>query len=133
MRARIQKISKYAPSIFQGRLELQRAGRAMSLTVEHPAERLLLRVLMLALLVFAVLYIYFVGASILNVIARKDALQQMATLAGAVASLEREYFTSTSSVGPDAGQRLGLQPVSATAYVHSTEGRVADTIVSDAI
>ena len=133
MRARIQKISKYAPSIFQGKLNLASNRRTISLTLEHPAERVLLRVLVLSLTALAVLYVYFVGASILNIIARKDALKQIATLASAVAYLEREYFVASGSVGPENGARLGLTPVGNTTYVHRSEGRVADTMVSDAI
>ena len=132
MKARIQKISRYAPSIFQGRLDFA-ARRAVSLTLEHPAERVVLRVLMLSLTLLAVLYVYFVGASIVNVIARKDALKQIATLASAVAMLEREYFVASGAISPESGLGLGLVPIENTAYVHTPEGRVADTMVSDAI
>ena len=132
MRARIQKISKYAPSIFQGKLDF--AGRrAISLTLEHPTERIALRVLAFSLTVLVLLYAYFVSASIINVIARKDALKQIATLASAVASLEREYFAAAQAVDPESGTRLGLVPVGKTTYVRTSEGRVADTMVSDAI
>lgn len=132
MRARIQKISKYAPSIFQGRIDFT-GRRAISLTLEHPAERLLLRVLALSLTILALLYVYFVGASIGNVMARTDAIKQIASLAGAVAMLEREYFVASQSIGPESGSKLGLLPVENTTYVHTSEGRVADTMVSDAI
>ena len=132
MKARIQKISRYAPSIFQGSFDFA-GGRTISLTIEHPAERILVRVLAFSLVLLIALYVYFVGASILNVIARKDALKQIATLATAVASLEREYFSMASSIGPDSGARLGLSPVKNTSYVHRSDGKVADTMVSNEI
>ncbi|OGG73638.1 hypothetical protein A3A40_01440 [Candidatus Kaiserbacteria bacterium RIFCSPLOWO2_01_FULL_54_20] len=118
MRARIQKISKYAPSIFQGKLDLSSARRSFSLTVEHSAEPVLLRVLLAALALFACAYIYFVGATILNVIARKEAMAETASLTSAVSSLGREYFAASQGLGPDDGVRLGLSPVSNTVYLH---------------
>ncbi|MBI2612761.1 hypothetical protein HYW59_03030 [Candidatus Kaiserbacteria bacterium] len=118
MRARIQKISKYAPSIFQGKLDFHGRRPGFSLTAEHPAERLFLRLLISAVVVLACAYAYFVGATILNVIARKEALADSVNLATAVSKLEREYFAISQRVGPEDGTRLGLSPVSKTIYVH---------------
>lgn len=117
MRAKIQKISKYTPSIFQGKLDLVGRRRSISLTVEHPAERLMFRMLIAAVVLLACAYVYFVGATILNVIARKEALAQSINLATAVSKLESEYFTLSQQVGPESGARLGLLPVSKTIYV----------------
>ena len=117
MGAHLHRMSKYRPSIFQGRLDLFRTAPSLSLTHEHPAERTLFRMLVAVLLVIAGVYIYFVGASVLNVIARKEALLQTAQLTGAVSSLEREYFLVAKSITPEAGERLGLAPVANTAYV----------------
>src|SRR3989344_6074225 len=105
MRARIQKISKYAPSIFQGKLDLAGRRRSVSLTVEHTVERLLLRALIGAVVVLACAYAYFVIATTLNVIARKEALAQSMNLATAVSKLEREYFAVSQGVGPEEGAR----------------------------
>ncbi len=117
MGAHLHRMSKYRPSIFQGRLDLFHTTPSLSLTREHPAERTVFRTLIATLLVIACVYIYFVGASVLNVIARKEALLQTARLTGAVSVLEREYFLVAKSVTPEAGERLGLAPVSKTAYV----------------
>ena len=123
MRARIQKISKHAPSIFQGRFSFALpmgapAASGISLTMEHPAERTAFKILIAVLALFACGYVYFVGLTILNVIARKDALTQMSVLGGAVSDLEREYFAASQELGPEDGARLGLTPVANTAYVH---------------
>ena len=85
--------------------------------MERPSERLLLRALLGSLMFLACAYMYFVGASIFNVIVRKDALSQSAELGGAVARLEREYFALSQELGPEDGERLGLRPVSNTLYV----------------
>lgn len=68
------------------------------------------------LLVFS--YIYLVGSTALNIIARKEALAK-ATQAGAtIGNFEREYFAISQTVKPDAGEPLGLFPVSDIAYVY---------------
>lgn len=123
MKARIHKISKYAPSLFQGKFDFsvpsgsRAAHGGISLTLEHPAERAVFKTLTTGLAVLACCYIYFVGLTIVNVIARKEALSQMSSLGSAVASLERDYFAASQGVGPEDGERLGLKPVSSTDYV----------------
>lgn len=130
MGARLHKMSKYRPSIFQGKLDLYHTTRSVSLTLEHPAERTFFRAVIAALFIIACGYVYFVGASVLNVIARKEALLQTARLTGAVSALEREYFLVAKGVTPEAGERLGLAPVSKTAYVRRL-GVVGDARVSE--
>lgn len=118
MRAKIQKISKHAPSIFQGRFDFSAKRGSFSLTIEHPVERMALRGFVGTLVLLALLYVYFIGSSVLNVIARKEALTQTASLTNAVSQLEREYFASTQSVGPEEGARLGLTSLEDTVYIH---------------
>lgn len=131
MRAKIQKISRYAPSIFQGRLDFAHKGRGVSLTLEHPAERMLWRALLVAVGLLAVLYLYFVGSSILNVIARKEAIAESARLTSAVSALEREYYAFSQDIGPEDGGRLGLKPVSDTEYVRRPGAAASRTISPD--
>lgn len=133
MRARIQKISRYAPSIFQGRLDFGQKGRGVSLTLEHPLERALWRVLIASVGLLAVLYLYFVGSSILNVIARKEAAAESQRLTSAVASLERDYYAFSEEIGPEDGSRLGLNPVAATEYIRRPGSAASLTIPSDEI
>lgn len=116
MRARIQKISKYAPSVFQGKIEFA-ARTGISLTIEHPAERAVFRMLAGTFAILVCAYVYFVGMSILNVIGRKEALTQISHLSSAVAALERDYLAASQGVGPEDGARLGLSPVTNTVYV----------------
>lgn len=118
MKARIQKISRYAPSIFQGKLDLGARRRGFSLTAEHPAEGLIFCVLVASVIVLAVVYSYLVSATIINVMARREALTQSSNLATAVSKLEHEYFAIAQDIGPEDGARLGLAPVSKTYYMH---------------
>ncbi len=127
MSKHIQKISKYAPSIFQGRLNFATAsGRGFSFTTEHSYERTFLRVVLGVLAALAALYIYFVCASVLNVIARKDAMAQTARLASSISELERNYFAASQGVRPEEGAKLGLSPVSNTEYVYRPGNLSAD-------
>ncbi|MDO8481548.1 MAG: hypothetical protein Q7S75_00515 [bacterium] len=108
----------HKPSIFQGRLQFPASNGTFALRAEHPLERAAFRVLfaILAVLIFA--YLYFVAASILNVIARKEALSQSAQLGSAIGAYERDYFAISEKVNRDAGAPLGLYPVSNIAYIH---------------
>ena len=118
MGTRIFKISKHKPSIFQGSLRFSQKHAGFSLTVEHPAEWLIFRALFALLIVLGFGYVYFVSASVLNVIVRKEALKETASLRSTVALLERDYYAATAVLTPEAGRPLGLSPVSDTRYVH---------------
>lgn len=68
--------------------------------------------------VLFVSYLYFVGASVLNIIARKEATAQTAALQSAIASMEQQYFALSQSVDSRTEAELGLSPVSGTHYVY---------------
>lgn len=133
MGQRLHKMSKHTPSVFQGRLDFSSVHRHFSLTVEHPAERTTFRVLAATLLFLGLCYLYFVGASVLNVIARKEALTQTANLASAVSHLERDYFAASQKVTPEAARRLGLSPIEKTVYVYRPGNAAAATISTNEI
>ncbi|RJR13667.1 hypothetical protein C4585_01695 [Candidatus Parcubacteria bacterium] len=118
MGTRIYKISKYKPSIFQGSLGFKPQRTRFSLAVEHPMERLLFRFLAAVLVGLIFAYVYFVSASVLNVVARKEALSNIASLGSSVALLERDYYAATAAITPSTGENLGLTPISNTRYVH---------------
>ena len=120
MHTRIQKISKYRPSIFQGHLNLAAAQKPrVALAVEDPAERVILRALVAVLVVLAFGYLYFVSASIMNIMARKEAMAQSGAIVASIGSLEGQYFSLTQSITADSAVAIGLSPISVqnTAYV----------------
>lgn len=102
------------------------------LTAEHPAERRVLTGLIIALAVFSAAYLYCISASVLNVIARKEAVARAATLESSIGSLEQEYFASAASVTPSSGETLGLSPIADVSYVHRPSA-VASAVSSDEI
>ena|SRR3989344_530141 len=133
MRARIHKISKHVPSIFQGRLDFSAVQHGISLSTEHPAEFLMRRVFAVALIALICGYLYFVSASVLNVMARKEALTRTALIQGSIGGLEQEYFKLSQSVRPNSGAALGLSPVAQTQYVYRPGNVGAATIVRNEI
>lgn len=113
-----QKISKHAPSVFQGRLNLAAASKPRTaLAVEYPAERVILRSLIAILIALAFCYLYFVTASVVNIMARKEALTQSAQIDASIGTLEEQYFTLSQAITPQSGLAMGLSAISNTDYV----------------
>lgn len=88
------------------------------LSVEHLYERTAFRVLFAVLGILLCSYLYFVGSSVLNIIARKEATRASASLQGAISQLEKEYFVLTESVTPASAESIGLAPIGTTLYVY---------------
>lgn len=101
--------------------------------MEHPFERIAIRVLSLTLVMLVGGYLYFVSASVLNVIARKEALAQTTKIQGVIGGLEQQYFTLSQEVSPATGALLGLTPVQDTQYVYRPGNVGAATIARNAI
>lgn len=103
------------------------------LSLEHPLESVAMRALFAVLFVFLCGYLYFVGASILNVIARKEASAHVGQLQTAIAGMEQKYFSLSQAVDPSEAQSLGLAPISDTQYVYRPGQTAAATIQSNEI
>ncbi|MDO8522483.1 MAG: hypothetical protein Q7S08_04355 [bacterium] len=108
----------HKPSIFQAQLQFPASRGTFALNAEHPLEGVALKTFFIALFALTFAYIYLVGSSALNVIARKDALSQAAQVGATIGNFEREYFAASQKVVPEAGLSLGLAPVAKTAYVY---------------
>lgn len=81
---------------------------------EEGAIRLLSSVI--GILVFS--YIGFVSMTIVNVIARKEAMDTSTALRAVVGQLERDYFALSNGVNAQSGPTLGLSPVSGANFVY---------------
>jgi len=92
--------------------------KVVALSVEHSAETMVLRSLFALVALLLLAYLYFVSASILNVMARKEALARADTLQSQTALLEQRYFSLSQELTPIAAQELGLAPISGTDYVY---------------
>lgn len=107
------------------------------LSIEHVYERTAVRVLLALLCIALAGYVYFVGASILNIIARKEAARATASLQSRIAVMEKQYFALSEEATPSAGQVLGLLQLSGAEYVYrpgtTAAAPSADTIDRNAI
>lgn len=86
--------------------------------MEHPYERHALSILSMILMVLVAGYLYFVASSILNVMARSDALAQIRDIESNIGGLEQQYLALSEEVSPQRASELGLTPVAHTAYVY---------------
>lgn len=91
---------------------------ARVLHTAFPREETLIRSLGAMIAVLAICYITFVSMSIVNVIARKEALDTMTETRSNVAQLEHDYFDLTERLSASRGSDLGLSPTSHVAFVH---------------
>ena len=104
------------------------AARSMTFSTEHPAERSLLKTMLGFIALFVFLYLYFVSASVLNVIARKEAISGVKSAQSSISTKEQEYFSLTESITPEEAARLGLAPLEAPQYVYRPSSMTAAAI-----
>lgn len=114
--------------LYYPRMNTQLKARTTILTMEHPLEPVFRKGLFAAFFVLVLLYLYLVFASVLNVIASKEASSNAARLEGVVGTREQEYLAMSQFVTPETGAEIGLAPVETPTYVvrPSTVG-MADT------
>ncbi|MBI4088245.1 hypothetical protein HY418_02575 [Candidatus Kaiserbacteria bacterium] len=128
----IRKISKYKPSALQGRIDFTPVAR-MSFAAEHSFERTALRVIFVSLAALACLYLYFVTASVLHVMARREALAEVNNIQASIGTLEQHYFQLSQGISAQDGPPLGLAPVADTSYVYRPGTIGAATIARNEI
>jgi hypothetical protein len=129
---RHSKISKYAPSVLQGKIDFTSVAE-MSFGGERSLERLTLRILVVFVVFLACTYLYFVTASVLHVMARREALSRIDAVQGSIGSLEQQYFSLSQGITPDVGQTIGLAPAQKTSYVYRPGTIGSATIVRNEI
>lgn len=120
MRKAALHISRFKPSIFQGKLDFEAVSKRQTsvLAVEYPAERYAFMVLSFLLLLLIAGYFYFVVGSVFNVIAEREADARSNNLQGSIASLEQQYFSLSQALTPQAASDMGLAPIKNTDYVY---------------
>ena len=105
------------PKKYTNTIPLKFGQRSSVLRTPLPSESLLLRVLSCTLFLLLAGYVTLVSMSIVNVIARKEALDHVTSLRTTVSELEHEYFTLSQGVTADRSAEFGLVKVSDTHYV----------------
>lgn len=71
-------------------------------------------------LILGILYVYFLGAAISNVLVREDVEQQIASTQSEISQLGGEYLARQSELTLEMARSYGLQQTSETHYVRRT-------------
>ncbi|HWO07771.1 MAG TPA: hypothetical protein VNM40_04305 [Candidatus Paceibacterota bacterium] len=76
-------------------------------------------------------YIYFVGLSIMNLIANREAIVESDRLQSEVASLEEEYFELAKGITPSVASAHGLSKPVQTSFVRRPTGFASNSSRDD--
>lgn len=104
---------------------LQKARRLQEHKVQvatFTGESYILQALFLALGICIAAYLYFVGVSIMNVIANREASVETERLRSTVGSLEQDYFTLSKDVTSIVGTDIGLTQTVGSSFVKRNAG-----------
>ena len=93
------------------------ALRFPTLTIEHPLERVAMRVLVAAVMALVIAYVYLIAASTFNIIARKQAEVSSVTIQGTLAQLSSQYYELSKQVTLARATSMGLSPIAQKDYV----------------
>lgn len=113
-------ISRFKPSIFQGRLDFENVSKRQTtvLAMEYSFERFAFPILSTILVVLVFAYFYFVIGSVFNVIGERQADAQSGNLQSSISSLEQQYFALAQDLTPQTAAAMGLTPIKNTTYVY---------------
>jgi hypothetical protein len=99
-------------------IQLQLNKKIAALSFELPFENMALRFLCGAVCVLILAYLYFVSASVLNVIAQREAEHASASLQSKLGSLESAFFILTEKVTLAHASEVGLKPLTQQSFVY---------------
>jgi len=94
-------------------------------------EHFVVRILIAAILMCVAAYLYFVGVSIMNVIANREASLESERLQSLVGTLEEEYFALSKAISPENGAVMGLSKTADTSFVRRGGGMASNVTPSD--
>lgn len=99
-------------------LQLQLNKKFAALSLEMPYEQAIFRYLCIAVALIVLAYLYLVSASVLNVIAQREAAQGSSRIESNIGVLEGKYFSLSEAVTPAEASKLGLAKVTETSFVY---------------
>jgi hypothetical protein len=111
--------------------QLQKKYKVLS--VEYPYEQAALSALAVIFVLCLLTYVYFVSASVLNVMAQREADRNSQLLEGEIGKLEQQYFALSHAVTAQNAQEIGLVPIQKTAYVYRPGAVGVVSVSSNAI
>ncbi len=99
-------------------IQLQLNKKVAAFSAEHPYEYAALRSMMLISGILILVYLYLVSASVLNIIAQKEAGRMSASLESNLGELEGRFFALSDELTSDHASRLGLHPLEESSFVY---------------
>ncbi len=99
-------------------LQLQLNKKVAALSAEHPYEYSILRYTLFFACALVAIYLYLVSASVLNVIAQKEADGMSAKLESELGVLEGKYFSLSRNITAEHASELGLKPLTGNSFVY---------------
>lgn len=83
----------------------------------HHLERQLIRALFLTLFLLASLYVYFLSASVLNVVMREEIGKDIAAFNSQIGELEHSYLSQKNRIGLNDASTLGFVKIADKRFV----------------
>lgn len=97
---------------------LQLNKKISALSLELPHENSILRVLFIAIAAVIAMYLYLVSASVMNVMAQREADHTAAVLESDIGLLESEYFAINQKLTLAHAHKIGLRPIENETFVY---------------
>ena len=85
--------------------------------VLHSAQQRATSILLFGIVLFAFLYVYFVGSAVMHAVVRKEVQQEIAQTSSQIADLEVDYLQRKNAVTEDRAAELGYTHVAYKGYV----------------
>lgn len=98
-------------------------------TKVYQGERKWFLIVSSALFTVFILYIYFISASVVHVVIRKEIDQDIARMSSHVSSLESKYIEAQHSISADIASLAGYQETSDKVFITRTQ---TSLVLSDA-
>jgi|SRR3989338_2081725 len=92
---------------------------------DSDTQKTIFRVLVCALIILSLCYVYFIGSITFNVLARKSLEINKREVANRVGGLELEYLALASSINAKFGQEIGFVDAKETIFARRIQDRVA--------
>lgn len=91
----------------------------------YEQERIWFFAAIAALLISILCYMYFLSASVVHVVMRKEIDKEMASISSAVSSLEAEYIEVQHTVSEDIATHKGFARTNTKIFIDRTEGTLS--------
>jgi len=94
-----------------------RGGIKVAALVLHNIEQRVVGLLMIAILLLAVMYVYFLGGAVVHAVERREIQNDISSASSRLADLEVEYLANKNAITTDLANELGFSRIATKEYV----------------